>query len=88
MNELAPFRTTITTIAGLVALVWLGHLQLTPEAVSILSLAVVGVCGGQAARSGAEAVARARAGKPAELAAEVVKQVRSAARGARDPSAG
>jgi hypothetical protein len=82
------FRTTITTGAGLVALLGIGALaafgDLDPSAVSVLSLAIVGVCGGQAARSGVEAVAKARNGGGAvQVASAVVEQIKAANAAAR-----
>ena len=79
------FRTVITSGSGLAALLGIGALaafgDLDQAAVSVLSLAVVGVCGGQAARSGVEAVAKARNGGGAvDIAAEVLRQVRAKAK--------
>lgn len=59
------WRTVIVAYGGLgtlLALAYWGSHGLPPDAVATLSLATVGVVGGQAAKSGVEAAAKAKAG--------------------------
>jgi hypothetical protein len=74
---LEKYRTLIVAIAGIVALVVLGLLSLDPTTTGALVAGVVAVVTAQAGKSGAEAVAKAKASgvDPAKIAAEIVSTV-------------
>ena len=63
---MSEYRTVITTLAGLLAIVALGWLaqgdKLPGDVVGALALAVAGVCGGQAAKSAVQHAAASKAG--------------------------
>lgn len=74
------WRTVIVAYGGLgtlLALAYWGSHGLPPDAVATLSLATVGVVGGQAAKSGVEAAAKAKAGAmTVEHVVEAAKRLR------------